>query len=358
MVRLIKDVVPFTVMVALECTNVGVNTLFKAATDRGMSYYIFIVYSYSIAALLLLFPSTLFLRRSTVLPPLSSSIIGKLFLLGLIGSASLLFGYKGIEYGSPTLASAMSNLIPAFTFILAIIFRMEKLVWRSSSSPVKILGTVVSIVGALIVILYKGPSIFIFSPPKSSISFGEFLHSTSNSKWIIGGFLLGAEYILTPVWYIVQAHILKEYPAEFVVIFFYNLFAAIITGAISSVAEPDRAAWILKPDISLAAIIYSGLIGSCLSNSIHAWVIRRKGPVYIAMFKPLSIAIAAAMGVIFLGDTLHVGSIIGAAVISLGFYAVMWGKATEEIPEDFASTDLESSSEKIPLLRSSKEDNT
>ena len=32
-------------------------------------------------------------------------------------------GYRGIAYSSPTLASAISNLTPAFTFILAIIFR-------------------------------------------------------------------------------------------------------------------------------------------------------------------------------------------------------------------------------------------
>lgn len=31
--------------------------------------------------------------------------------------------YKGIEYSSPTLASAISNLSPAFTFVLAVIFR-------------------------------------------------------------------------------------------------------------------------------------------------------------------------------------------------------------------------------------------
>lgn len=33
------------------------------------------------------------------------------------------FGYAGIDYSSPTLASAMGNLIPTFTFVLAVIFR-------------------------------------------------------------------------------------------------------------------------------------------------------------------------------------------------------------------------------------------
>lgn len=33
------------------------------------------------------------------------------------------FGYAGINLGSPTLSTAMLNLIPAFTFILAVIFR-------------------------------------------------------------------------------------------------------------------------------------------------------------------------------------------------------------------------------------------
>ena len=34
-----KDVLPFSDMVAVECTNVGLNTLFKAATLKGLSYY-------------------------------------------------------------------------------------------------------------------------------------------------------------------------------------------------------------------------------------------------------------------------------------------------------------------------------
>ena len=49
-----KDVLPFTAMVVVECGNVGVNILFKAATSKGMSYCIFITYCYAIATLILL----------------------------------------------------------------------------------------------------------------------------------------------------------------------------------------------------------------------------------------------------------------------------------------------------------------
>lgn len=33
--------------------------------------------------------------------------------------------FKGIEYTSPTLATAISNLTPAFTFIFAVVFRFS-----------------------------------------------------------------------------------------------------------------------------------------------------------------------------------------------------------------------------------------
>ena len=57
-----KDVLPFSAMVAAESTSVGLNTLFKAATLKGLSYYVFILYSYAIATLLLL-PLALIFRR-------------------------------------------------------------------------------------------------------------------------------------------------------------------------------------------------------------------------------------------------------------------------------------------------------
>lgn len=47
-------------------------------------------------------------------------------------------------------------------------------------------------------------------------------------------------------------------------------------------------------------------------------------------------------------------SLLGATIISIGFYTVIWGKAKEEIGEDYVVGSLESPSttQKAPLLQS------
>lgn len=96
-------------MVAVVVSDVGMNTLFKAASSKGMSSYVFLVYSYGIGALLLL-PSPFLTHRSLSfsvisdsssiskiknlenknlrsrsLPPLKFSVLCKMGLLGLLG---------------------------------------------------------------------------------------------------------------------------------------------------------------------------------------------------------------------------------------------------------------------------------
>ena len=44
-----------------------------------------------------------------------------------------------------------------------------------------------------------------------------------------------------------------------------------------------------------------------LRNVTSIWVIRQKGPFFVAMFEPVGIVIAVVMGVTFLGDTLYLG---------------------------------------------------
>ena len=67
------------------------------------------------------------------------------------------------------------------------------------------MGTIVSLAGAFVVTLYKGPSIVLANRSQSLSLHQPLLNSTpTNPNWIVGGLLLTAEYILVPLWYIVQ----------------------------------------------------------------------------------------------------------------------------------------------------------
>ncbi|ESR59686.1 hypothetical protein CICLE_v10018376mg [Citrus x clementina] len=57
-----KDGLLFTAMVAVECTNVGLNILFKLAASKGMSYFVFVFYSYAATTIVLLFFPFIFRR--------------------------------------------------------------------------------------------------------------------------------------------------------------------------------------------------------------------------------------------------------------------------------------------------------
>ncbi|ESQ46984.1 hypothetical protein EUTSA_v10027820mg [Eutrema salsugineum] len=241
-----QDVVPFSAMIAVECTTVGSSTLFKAATLRGLSFYVFVFYSYAVATLVL-FTLSLISGRSRSLPSAKSPLFFKIFLLTLLGLTSKIAGCKGIEYSSPTLSSAISNLTPAFTFVLAVFFRMEQVMLRSSATQAKIIGTIVSISGALVVVLYKGPKLLV-----SAASFTSF-----ESSWIIGGLFLASQYLLLSVWYILQTQIMEIHPEEISVVLFYNFCATLISALVCLFAEKDLNSWKLKPGVSLAAVIYS-----------------------------------------------------------------------------------------------------
>ncbi|CAL5396157.1 unnamed protein product [Camellia sinensis] len=177
-------------LVMVEFLEVCLNTVSKAAMKRGMSNCVFVLYSYTIATIFL-FLSTLIFHRTTA-PPLL--VICKIFLLGLVCCCLQLFMVNGIGYASPTLASAMTNLTPVWTFLLAIVFRMEKLNLKAKGSQAKSIGSMISIIGAFIVTLYKSPSI-IFSLSSLSNSLHQLLLSPPPS-WILGGFVLAVASFL------------------------------------------------------------------------------------------------------------------------------------------------------------------
>ncbi|XP_076945059.1 WAT1-related protein At3g28050-like [Bidens hawaiensis] len=255
-----------------------------------------------------------------------------------------IFGYTGIYYSSATLATTLLNLIPGFTFILAIICRMEKIKFGSSVTSAKFIGTIVSVAGAIMVTLYKGPPI-ISSPLESEITKNL---SAQPSKWVLGGIFLAIDAVFSSMYIIAQAFVLKKYPAEMIVIFAYCFVCTILSGLTSLIVEDDpSSSYSLQSKKRLLSVLYSGIFGSAFHVTVQVWCVRRRGPLFVAMFHPVGIVISTFIGVIFLGDGFYLGSLLGSVIVVIGFYSVMWGKAKDE--KIAAVTKMED--EQAPLLQ-------
>ncbi|KAG5063488.1 hypothetical protein JHK85_004671 [Glycine max] len=76
------------------------------------------------------------------------------------------------------------------------------------------------------------------------------------------------------------------------------------------------------------------IFGVSLRIIVHIWVMSKKGPLYVAMFKSIGIIFVVIMGIAFLGGSIYLESVLGAAIAVIGFYAVIWGKSQEQAKEE------------------------
>nr|GME17418.1 WAT1-related protein At5g40240-like [Ipomoea batatas] len=307
-----KEVVPFAAMIVVVCMEMATSTIAKAALNSGISTIIFVLY-YNFLGVLLLLPGFLIQRHRTCL------------VLGL--------GFQGLSYSSPTLGASISNLMPGFTFVLAMIFRMEKFEVKRRTWQAKSVGTALSIIGASIMTLYQGPTILGSSSSSSSTLSSDLpqqpLMSLYSSKWVLGGVMLLAAYLFASGWNILQTATLKDYPEQMTVVFFTCCFGSIQWAIVSVLVERKVDAWKLQPGIGMAAIVVSAVLEPLCCKNITTFCLDTKGPLYVAMFKPLGIVIAATLNLVFLAEALHLGSIIGSITIIIGFYGVIWGMSRE-----------------------------
>ncbi|XP_016647436.1 PREDICTED: WAT1-related protein At5g64700-like [Prunus mume] len=100
-----------------------------------------------------------------------------------------------------------------------------------------------------------------------------------------------------------------------VAIFFLDLFFA-----------RNPISWRLEWNLQLSTIAYCGVVISALAYYLQTWCISYKGPVFTAMFSPLQVIIVALFSAISFAERLHFGSLIGAFLIIVGLYCVLWGK--------------------------------
>ncbi|ERN08157.1 hypothetical protein AMTR_s00018p00134030, partial [Amborella trichopoda] len=284
------------------------NVLCKAAFESGLNFYTLIVYR-QILATLLLFPAAYLVERKTR-PPLTRPIFFKLCLLALCGYTVAQNAYfAGLFYSSPTVTSAMNNLCPAITFILAIIFRMEKVNTKTHRGQAKVLGTLICLGGAMTFIFYKG---YLFPPLKDSSIDIHGLNSHSGathakSDWVKGSSFVILAMLCWSVFLILLTSLCKDYPAPLSMNAWIFCFVVIQSAAVAVIFERTASPWALDWDLKLLAYVYNGVLVSAIGYSLQTWCISKKGPVFVALFFPLQLIIAAILSALILRERLHLG---------------------------------------------------
>ncbi|KAG1338834.1 WAT1-related protein [Cocos nucifera] len=304
------DCIPTLAMGLVQVGFAGLNVVSKLALDDGMSPYVMIAYR-QIIATLFISPIAFFLERATMNQ-----------LLYLIG----------LKYSTPTIASALNNMLPAITFIMAVPFRIETIGIRTLAGQAKVIGTVLCVGGSMEMTFYKGSLVKIWS---SHIHwrYAENMTSSSGSggghNMALGAALIIASCTTWAIWFIIQAKMSESFSSPYTSSALLCFMAAIQCLVIGAGVERKLSAWSLGWDIRLAASLYIGIVGSGLAISLTSWCIEKKGPLYVSMFSPLQLIVVAVLGWAILDEKLYVGSVTGSILIVIGLYLVLWGKGRE-----------------------------
>ncbi|CAF2127991.1 hypothetical protein BRARA_C03680 [Brassica rapa] len=327
-------------LITLQFCFAGFHIVSRVALNIGVSKVVYPVYR-NLLALLLIGPFAYFLEKKER-PPLTISLLAQFFFLALIGiTANQGFYLLGLYYATPTFASAMQNSVPAITFIMACALRLEHIDLVRKHGVAKVLGTLVSIGGATVITLYRGFPMF---HKGLNLHEDEETESKNSQNWTLGWLYLMGHCLSWAGWMVLQAPVLKKYPAKLTLTSFTCFFGLVQFLVIALFVETDLNNWIIVSWEELFTILYAGIIASGLVVYLQTWCIYKGGPVFVAVFQPLQTLLVAAMAFLVLGDQLYSGSVLGAVFIMLGLYLVLWGKNQErrQMVEETSQQDPES----------------
>ncbi|KAL0290667.1 UNVERIFIED_CONTAM: WAT1-related protein [Sesamum angustifolium] len=326
---------PLLAVVVIQSIYAGYFVITKLAFDVGMNTFVFVFYRQA-AATLFLAPIAIFFERKSA-PPLSFSIFIKIFLLSLCGiTMSLDIVGVGLKYTSASLGAASSNTVAVITFFLAVLLRMEKVKIRRRSGMMKVAGVSLCMGGVATIAFYRGPFLKILTHHHLINNHLQRLqdHVPSPTTWIKGVFLMLLSSFSWALWLVLQGRVLKVYPSKLLLTTLQCFLSTIQSLLVAIAFTRDPNDWQLGWNIRLLSVAYCGVAVTGGTFYLQAWVIEKKGPVFLAMTTPLIMLFTIIISAFVLGEIISLGSVLGALLLVGGLYFVLWGKTKEEEREE------------------------
>jgi len=311
---------PYFAMVCLQFGYAGMNLVTKVVLDRGMSHYVLVAYRNAFATAAIA-PFALLSERK-VRPKMTFPIFMQIFVLALLGPLiDQNLYYAGLKLTSPTFAGAVTNIVPALTFIISIICRMEKVEMRKVRFQAKVVGTLVIVVGAMLMILFKIPLTTFL---RSHLT-GHALSPAGEDYLKATVFLLIASFSWAS-FFVLQAATLKRYSSHLSLSTMVCFMGTLQSTALTFVMEPNLSAWNIGFDMNLLASAYAGIMSSSIAYYVQGMMTKQKSVIFVTAFNPLVVIIGSIIGFLILNQTLNLGGVLGMAILVVGVCTVLWGK--------------------------------